>query len=198
MHFEDSKDLHKRPTDADLIESIHGRESDWRDLFGVLVKRHQGAVYARCMAYLRKTADADDALQETLFRAFRAIDGFKGDAAFRTWLFAIADNQCHLLARRRSRQQLDEQVKVLIASQQELRLDPGVSADECREVVHSALERIAAKGREVLHLRYFADLSIDDVAFTLGVGISAAKMRLYRAQEQLAGLTGERVMDRTA
>ena len=56
------------------------------------------------------------------------------------------------------------------------------------EVVHQALAQITPLGRDVLQLRYFGDLSIEDIATTLGVGISAAKMRLYRAQEQVASL----------
>jgi RNA polymerase sigma-70 factor (ECF subfamily) len=198
MHFDNSNKQQNEPTDAGLIERIQRRESNWRDLFGELVKRHQGAVYGRCMAYLRNAADADDALQETLFRAFRAIDSFKGDAAFRTWLFAIADNQCHTLARRRARQVLDEQARALVGLDHEAAAEPEDPAAGCEETVQAAMAQIAVKGRDVLQLRYFADLSLEEIAFTLGVGLSAAKMRLYRAQEQLAGLIGECAVDRAA
>ena len=54
--------------------------------------------------------------------------------------------------------------------------------------VDSALSRLGEKSRDVLQLRYFADLQIHEVASSLGIGLSAAKMRMYRAQAQLAEL----------
>jgi RNA polymerase sigma-70 factor (ECF subfamily) len=198
MRFDNSKNPQYEPAEATVIERIQRREPNWHDLFGALVKRHQGAVHARCMAYLRNPADADDATQETLFRAFRAIDSFKGDAAFRTWLFAIADNQCHTLAHRRARQVPDDRARALVRLEHE---SPGESEGTnagCAEMVRAAMAQVAAKGRDVLQLRYFAELSLEEIAFTLGVGLSAAKMRLYRAQEQLAGVISGYDMDRAA
>ena len=187
-------------SDEQLIQQIQSREANWKDLFGQLVERHQASLFGRCIAYLRNPDDAADASQETLFRAYRAIDTFKGDSAFRTWLFAIADNQCHTLARKRAKLIVDEHIRNMVQVQQEIREQPFEveSGLDASEYVHSALVQIAPKGRDVLQLRYFSGLSIEDIAATLGVGISAAKMRLYRAQDQVACLIDRRQLSRAA
>ena len=197
MHDNNSKRPSDQPADALLIARIQAREAGWKDLFGQLVKRHQAALYGRCLGYLKNPDDAADAAQDALLRAYRAIDSFKRDAAFRTWLFAIADNQCHTLARKRSRHVLDDGIDARVTAHRgdEAPVEP---ADNCDEVVHQALGQIAPIGRDVLHLRYFAELSIEEIAVTLGVGISAAKMRLYRAQDQVAALLETQALDYAA
>ena len=200
MHSSESKKCNEQATDDQLIEQIQSRETNWKDLFGQLVERHQASLFGRCITYLRNPDDAADASQETLLRAYRGIDSFKGESTFRTWLFAIADNQCHTLARKRSKLIVDEHIRNMVQVQQEIREEAdGVEpAQDVLECVHSALARIAPTGRDVLQLRYFSGLSIEDIAVTLGVGISAAKMRLYRAQDQIAGLIDQRQLSRAA
>ncbi len=189
MHKNNAKRRHIDLDERRLIADIQARVPGWKDLFGQLVDGHQGAPFGRCLAYLKNHDDAADASQETLFRAYRALDSFKGEAAFRTWLFAIADNQCHTLARKHSRVVLSDDMEnlagVVVLEPVRVITEPDNTATE---VVHQALAQITPLGRDVLQLRYFGDLSIEDIATTLGVGISAAKMRLYRAQEQVASL----------
>jgi RNA polymerase sigma-70 factor (ECF subfamily) len=199
MHNDYSKPRNDASPECLLIERIQAREAGWEDLFGMLVARHQTALYGRCLAYLKNHDDAADASQETLFRAYRAIGSFKGDAAFRTWLFAIADNQCHTLARKRARHVIDENIEAMLqlhrGAETATAETMGEAAAMRRDLVHEALQQITPLGRDVLQLRYFAELSIEDIAATLGVGISATKMRLYRAQDQVAGLIQPPALD---
>ena len=60
---------------------------------------------------MRNRHDAEDALQETLLRAYRGLDRFRGQASVLTWLTTIADNQCASLARRRARQVVGEHLQ---------------------------------------------------------------------------------------
>ena len=193
-----SKNHNGEPTDDCLIKHLQSRRNECKTLFGQLVARHQSALYGRCLAYLRHPEDAADASQETLLRAYRAIDSFKGEAAFRTWLFAIADNQCHTLARKRARGRVDKHIESLVRVDQEVREQPPENGSICLDLIHGALLQIPQNGRDVLQLRYFADLSIEEIAATLGLGISAAKMRLYRAQDQIARLIDENAFTRAA
>jgi RNA polymerase sigma-70 factor (ECF subfamily) len=188
MHKMDPANAELRRQEQDLIGQIQRRETDWRALFGELFGPHVQAVHARCLAYLRNIDDAADATQETLFRAYRAIDRFRGDASLRTWLFAIADNECHTLVRKRARYLPDPDLEPALDAVYGLHdpTEPQPLMDA--ELVTWALERLGSKNRDVLQLRYFADLTMDEIAATLGIGLSAAKMRLYRAQQQMADL----------
>jgi RNA polymerase sigma-70 factor (ECF subfamily) len=74
-------------TDSELVE--RARDGD-ADAFGELASRHGRAVYRAALAALGSPAEAEDVAQEALVQAFRKIQGFRGDASFKTWLVTIA------------------------------------------------------------------------------------------------------------
>lgn len=173
--------------DRELLEMILEPQPDWRDLLSVLIQRHHNSLQARCYAYLRNRHDAEDAAQETELRAFRAIRNFRRDASFRTWLFAIGDRQCHDLARKRVHHVLSEHLRSMIEMHEE-NLVNADHADEVGEAVSKILTRLPRRERDVLMLRFYLDLPLRDISAQLGLGLSATKMRLYRALELFAAL----------
>lgn len=179
------KATRQSPDDADLLARILRREAGWRDLLALLLHRHHRALVARCHGYLKNRADAEDAAQETELRVYRSIFRFRGDSTFRTWLFAIADRQCHDLSAKRMRHMLDGHLRALIEVHERNRQHSDFT-DELRACVAETLSRLPEKERDVLVLRYHRELALEDIAGTLGIGLSAAKMRLYRALEKLA------------
>jgi len=170
--------------DAELVARIRSRGKGWERVFPVLIRRHHADLMQRCRARLSNVHDAEDAVQETVLRAYRALSGFKGESSFRTWLCTIADNQCNTLARQRMRFVLSDHLRELIAMADEGRQTDGSADEETTKQVREILSRLPAPAREVLMLRFFRELSIEEIARTLGIGLSAAKMRLYRALEQ--------------
>src|SRR5258707_10633637 len=86
-----------RVSDLDLV--ARARQGD-PAAFGELVERHRAAVYRAALAALGSHADAEDAAQDAFLLAFRRLDGFRGDASFKTWLLTIAWHQA--INRRRS------------------------------------------------------------------------------------------------
>src|SRR3954464_2659929 len=74
------------------------------DAFNALVERHRAELHAHCYRMLGSVHDADDALQDTLLRAWRGAAGLRDDAAARSWLYRIATNVCLTeIGRRRTR-----------------------------------------------------------------------------------------------
>lgn len=181
--------MHNRPwqdqDDDRLIEQIQRRDAGWRDMLAELIGRHHGALVARCRAYLRIREDAEDAAQEAELRAFNAIHAFRGDSAFRTWLFTIGDRQCHSLASRRMRHVMDEHLSAVIGLHEEMRHRSAPSW-ELKGLLLDSLHKMPETARDVLMLRYYKELSLDEMAQVMGLGLSATKMRLYRALQQLA------------
>jgi RNA polymerase sigma-70 factor (ECF subfamily) len=171
--------------DESLVALFQGRGVSADDAYGVLIQRHQPDLLRRCQARLGNRADAEEAVQETLVRVFRGLFRFRGDAAFRTWLFSIADNQCNTVYQRRSRLVMSEHVRALIELHQGLS-HAGPEEDDAASVeeVRRSLAHLPAPARDVLTLRFYGDLSLEEIADTLGIGLSAAKMRLYRAMSQ--------------
>lgn len=174
-------------TDQELLDRILGQQAGWRNMLSELLKRNHGALQARCHAYLRNREDAEDATQETQLRAYRAIRTFRGESGFRTWLFAIAERQCHNLVCRRKRHLLDEHVRALIEIHEATLPSAGASTDQ-RDAVRHILTQLPEEARDVLMLRFYRDLSLEEMAVTLQLGLSATKMRLYRALDRFSAL----------
>lgn len=173
--------------DQDLLKLILTQQPDWRDMLSLLLQRHHSSLLARCYAYLRNREDAEDAAQETELRAFRAIRSFRQDASFRTWLFAIGERQCHDLARKRVRNVLGEHLRSLIEIHQE-NLTKTRQVSETDEMVNKAMTVLPRRDRDVLMLRFYLDLSLQEMSAYLGLGLSATKMRLYRSLELIAAV----------
>src|SRR5262245_50537375 len=90
-----------RAPEPGLVDAVRQRDED---AFGVLVQPYRAAIHAHCYRMLSSLFDADDALQETLLRAWRALPRFQGHELLRPWLYRIATNVClDALARRRKR-----------------------------------------------------------------------------------------------
>lgn len=179
-----------------LLQRVRARGPDWQAACSALLERHRGALHRRCLQRLGNVQDAEDALQETMLRALLGIRGFEGRSGLGTWLFAIADNECSSLVQRRKRHEHSEHVRCLIRIHEEHRgMSSTVDLDQARQV-RETLMRLPLKAREVLALRFFGEASLEEIARTLGIGLSAAKMRLYRALDLFeANYPGARAMD---
>jgi len=147
-----------------------------------LLARHREWVRRACMRRLRHAQDAEDAAQEVLLKACQGLAGYEGRATVKTWLGAIVERECINLARSRSRDIALQHLRSLIElyefqNRSEAR-DPGAR-------LGSVLEALPQRARHVIELRYFADLKLEEIALLLDISLSATKMRLYRALDQL-------------
>jgi len=132
---------------------------------------------------LRNDADAEDVVQDTFLRAFRAIGRFERGREFRVWLFTILVNQCRTAATSRTRRQLR-------FSNDETAIDR--AADSCptgvieeTTAVAAAVDTLDPLLREAFLLKYVEGLEYAEMATITGAGISALKMRVKRACDAL-------------
>jgi len=87
-------------------ELLEGARRGDDDAFGRLAGAYRGELYAHCYRMLASAVDAEDALQETLLRAWRALPQFEGRSSVRSWLYKIATNACLRAIERRPRRVL--------------------------------------------------------------------------------------------
>jgi len=164
-----------------LLQRLRAHGPGWQTACSMLLERHRAAVYRRCLFRLGNFHDAEDAVQETMLRALQGIRAFEGRSGLGTWLFAIADNECNSLLQRCKRHQYSDHLRCLIRIHEEQqRMAPTIDQDRSCQV-RETLMRLPPKAREVLGLRFFGEASLEEIARTLGISLSAAKMRLYRA-----------------
>jgi RNA polymerase sigma-70 factor (ECF subfamily) len=129
----------------------------------VLVDRHHGVVFRTCAAILSDEDLAADASQNSFLKAFRAIERFRGEAAFRTWLLAIAGNEARGLLRKVKRRREDrlDDLDILPA----VGNDPSVEVTLRSEVerVREVLADLPEKQRLSVTLRIFEGLSFREI-----------------------------------
>ncbi|HEY3989345.1 MAG TPA: sigma-70 family RNA polymerase sigma factor [Acidobacteriaceae bacterium] len=169
-----------------------------RDLFHQLIRPYERAVYMTAISILRDSAEAEDAAQEAMIKAYRGLASFRGDAKFSTWLTTITLNE----ARSRLRKSARVKVESLDDTEQEQDYTPFLVADwreipsetlerqELAQHIQGAIEELPPSYREVFLLRDKEEMSIEEISQALGVTANLVKVRLFRArmmlQKQLA------------
>jgi RNA polymerase sigma-70 factor (ECF subfamily) len=153
------------------------------DAYAALAERYYGSCARIARRMLRNDADAEDVVQETFFRAFRAIGRFERGREFRVWLFTILVNQCRTAATSRKRRQLrfsDDEAALEGAADER-----PIAVVEEKSAVAAAVDSLEPLLREAFVLKYVEGLEYTEMAAITGAGVSALKMRVKRACDAL-------------
>lgn len=139
-----------------------------------LVRRHQGRVLRLATYLLSSEADAQDVTQEVFLRAHGNLSRLEQQSNFSAWTRVVATRLCFNMRRDRATRLRNEQGDVEEASS---------APSSVRTAVEWTLAQLPYPYREVLILRFVEELSLEEIAHTLDIGLSAAKMRLTRARQ---------------
>lgn len=175
-------------------ESLFRTAAGERGAFDAIVSRHRAAVYRLARAATRSDAAAEDVLQETFLAAYRGAGSHRGDASVRTWLLTIARNAAFHHRRKEDRHDPDEPTLWELGARAGWGSeDPETIARraEKREALEAALRALSPEDREVIVLRELEELSGEETAEVLGLGLPAMKSRLHRARLRLAAALRE-------
>jgi|SRR5579864_2566369 len=179
-------------TDEQIVARVLAGE---RDLFEVLMRRHNQRIYRAARAILRDDAESEDVMQEAYIRAFTCLRQFEGRASFASWLTRIAVNEA-LRRRRRSkifvdhvaaRQHEDGSEEDLLGRAASSAPGPEeqVSTHQMTALLEKAILSLPEQYRTVLVLRDIEELSTAEAAESLGITEGNAKVRLHRAHALL-------------
>ncbi len=169
-------------SDEILVKQARARGAVDDRPFTVLFERHRHMVWSACYRFMVNGEDAEDLLQEVFIKAYKGLPSFEGRSAFRTWLYQIAINTCRNELRQRRRRP-----DLITTPMDDLKLEdpapsPGSIQGEWREVVATAMMNLHPDEREILILRDFEERPYDEIAELQEIQLSAAKMRIQRAQ----------------
>lgn len=181
-------------------ESVRERETDISDEqilswlqdkklaeqgFRALLEKYQERLYWHVRRLVVDHEDANDVIQESLVKVFRKINTFRGRSSLYTWLYRIVTNEALSFLRKQKRkatQSIDDE-ELLLANQ--LRADAYFDGDEAQVQLQAAIHRLPEKQRIVFNLRYFDNLSYQDISDILGTSTGALKASYHHAVKKI-------------
>jgi len=179
--------------DSDPAAIERARRGDCR-AFSPLVEAFQAPIFNLCYRILGNPHDAEEAAQEAFLRAYSRLDSYDPARPFKTWLFSIAHHYCidRLRRRRLDWLSLDDEPALDTAAWRSPAPTPEESAmrREQEGDIQALLNALSAQDRSVLVMRYWYNLSYEEIAAATASTVSAVKSRLHRARSALAGMIG--------
>jgi len=184
------KDEQLKISDDQLVARV--QKGDKR-AFDLLVLKHQFKVHAIVSKYVKDYDEVNDVVQETFIKAYRALEAFRGESAFYTWLYRIAVNTSknYLLARNRRPPSFDVDLgdaeNAELSSQLQNLDSPDniLSRNELETVIDVAIKGLPADLRNALILREFEDLSYEQIGDIMDCPVGTVRSRIFRAREAL-------------
>jgi len=180
------------PPDESLVE--RARQGDL-GAFDLLMQRHQERIYQVIYHMISHHEDARDLTQETFITAYHALDRFRGDAAFGTWLYRIAVNKTlNFLEKKRpersgpslndldARAEHDPDLVALITERTPRR---EVSLAELRQKLNEAIMKLSEKHRLVVVMHEVQGMPHEEIARILDCSVGTVRSRLFYARQQL-------------
>jgi RNA polymerase sigma factor (sigma-70 family) len=166
---------------ASPITSPAGRDDERGVAFERLASEHLDGSYRLARAILGRAGDAEDAVHDAFETAWRKWSSLRDPARFEAWFGRIVVNTCRDRIRRDTRRRTEELDARLPGR------DPLTGA-EVRDELDRALARLMPDDQVVLALRYYRDLTVDDIAELMGVRPGTVMSRIHRAQARLRPL----------
>jgi RNA polymerase sigma-70 factor (ECF subfamily) len=170
-----------------VITRARGHDAE---ALGEIYRRYVRRVFGLCRYMLDSRESAEDATSEVFLKLQRAIETYDGSIPFPRWLLRVTGNQCIDVLRRRQRGrqvivELDDRAEVIeVASSQPLPLGAVISEEE-RAKVRDTIARLPQKYRVPLVLRYYSELSYDEIAQQLGLERNYVAALIFRAKQDL-------------
>ena len=178
------------PLDADVALMLRVQQGD-RTAFSELLQRNHQRVLNLAYRYLKSRSLAEDVVQETFRKIYKARDRYRPDAKFSSYMLRIAANIC--LSRLRRKQPLrlggeSDDGPIEHADQSSVQPDEAMLSGELRDRVRAAVDALPERQRMAILLNKFEGLDYHEVGEHLGLSASATKSLLHRARMTLKGL----------
>ncbi len=170
-----------------VLERARGNDAD---ALGEIYRRFVRRVFGLCRYMLTSREGAEDATSEVFLKLQRSVESYDGSIPFSRWLLRVAGNQCIDAIRRRQRgmkvfAQVEDGAAVIdAASSEPSPLGAVISAQE-RAQVRDTIARLPERFRVPLVLRYYGELSYDEIAQELGMEKNNVAVLIFRAKQEL-------------
>jgi len=169
-------------SDEELVEHAKNELFHVTRAYEELMRRYQRTLFNVCARYLGNDRDADDVSQEIMLKVLYGLKKFEGKSKFKTWLYSITYNECTTQYRKDRRKRRLFDALSLNPLDEEIEPEP---IDTKNNDLDRWLVGVNTIDREIIILRFVAELEFQDIASIMHLGLSATKMRYKRAIDRL-------------
>ncbi|MEM7381341.1 MAG: sigma-70 family RNA polymerase sigma factor [Bacteroidota bacterium] len=158
--------------------------------YAVLIDRYKHMVYTMAAQIVKNKEDAEEVAQDVFLKAFKALNSYKGDAKFSTWLYKIAYYRSLDYLKKRQRRINTTAIDVsreysISALDREM---DRMEVQEKQQMVKKAIQKLPEDDGVLITLHYYEELSLKEISEVMGHSTNALKVRLHRARKRLADL----------
>lgn len=150
--------------------------------FQLLVKHHSPILYRQIRRFILFHDQADDILQETLIKVWKSLDAFRWESQLSSWLYRIAANECLKHAQKQKKNSaVSAEEKVM----SQLQADPYFDGDEALQKLYSAISSLPEKQRLVFNMKYFKEMTYEEMVDVLGGTVGSLKASFHHARNKI-------------
>lgn len=156
--------------------------------FVALVDRYKHMVFTLAMKILKNKEEAEEVSQDVFIKVYNALQSFKGDSKFSTWLYKIAYYQSLDYLKKQKRHintsSIDSDTEFHLPSIENTM--NGLEANERKLAIKSAIDKLPEEDAVVITLHYFEELSLKEIGQIMNIETNTVKVRLFRSRKRLA------------
>lgn len=180
--------------DQDLVK--RAKDGD-QDAFSSLMTKYRDSIFYMVLKMVNSRNDAEDLAMESFAKAFNNLSRYDTKYAFSTWLFKIATNNCidYIRKKKLSTHSIDEPIKTEKGEIHSVNIKTEHPNPEQKVIkgervvsVRAAVKRLKPKYRTLIELRYYEELSYDEIAEEMNLPLGTVKAQLYRAKDLLSNI----------
>lgn len=178
--------------EKEVIQLLHDKEHQ-KEAFACIVRQYSEPLYWQIRRMVLTHDDANDLLQNTFIKAWLNIDYFRAEARMSTWLYRIALNECLTFLKKeegRATVSIDDPEADIT---HKLESDPYFSGNRTQILFQQALATLPEKQRIVFNLKYFQEMTYEEIADITGTSIGALKASYHHAVKKIENFLKEHV-----
>ena len=187
-------------SDLEIVKQVLQNDKPYAmHAYGLLVDRYKDMVFTLCLRMLKNKEDAEETAQDIFMKAYKSLSTFKGNSKFSTWIYKIAYNtSLDKLRSNKNKYITDTFDKInenkIISTENAF---VALELKEQQKIIKKCLELLPGDDGFLLTLFYYDDLSVSELAATMGTNSNNVKIKLYRARKKLAELLRKKLETET-
>lgn len=179
-----NKDIYSKDTEKKILSLLADSQS-FEKGFRLLVQTYQERLYWHIRQMLGEHDATDEVLQNTFIKTYKGIANFRGDAQLYTWLYRIASNECLTFLNQKKKNEFVDFDSAANSAAHTLTSDDYFDDQEALTLLQQALDTLPEKQKEVFMLRYYDDLSYNEIAKITGITEGGLKASYHHAVKKI-------------